>query len=115
VSRADDWAERAEAIGAARERRKELVVGRETLVASITDLLFDCDPVGLNFVSNRDEYQAEAECIVIRLSEAREQADVTRIVHAEFVAWFDSDLAGPSSRYEEIARQIWLWRRRERH
>lgn len=114
VSDGEDWARRTEEIAAARARRSEVIAGREPLVAMIEALLFEQDPIGINFESNTDEYRAEAESIVIRLSSAHDEADTATIVHEEFIAWFGSDIAGPATRYAEIARQVWaLWQRRD--
>ena len=33
--------------------------------------------------------------------------DVRRIVHEEFVHWFDDDTAGPAGRYQTIAEELW--------
>ena len=107
-----DLAERR-AIAQARARRRELVVGREGFVAAIEVLLFEHDPIGINFETNPDEYRAEAESIVIRLPSARDAADTRTIVHEEFTSWFSPDIAGAPSRYDEIAREIWtLWSER---
>jgi hypothetical protein len=36
--------------------------------------------------------------------------DVHRIVHEEFVRWFDRQIAGPVERYRDVAESIWgLW------
>ena len=74
-------------------------------------LLFRHDPIGLDFGDNTDEYRPEAETIALRRDEVRSARDVQRIVHEEFVRWFDADTAGPPDRYADIAREIWhLWR-----
>jgi hypothetical protein len=57
------------------------------------------DPIGLNFETNTDEYRPEAQSIVIRLPEATSRDEVRRIVHEEFVRWFDPQTAGPVERY----------------
>lgn len=70
-------------------------------------LLFRHDPIGLDFGHNTDEYEPEAESIAARLSEARTEHDLRRVVHEEFVRWFDAELAGPPERFDAIAREIW--------
>jgi hypothetical protein len=60
--------------------------------------------------TNTDEYLPEAQTIVIRLPEATSPDDAQRIVHEEFVRWFDPQLAGPVERYRVVAESIWgLW------
>jgi len=45
-----------------------------------------------------------------RLRACQSAADVCRVVHEEFVRWFDAVTAGPPERYTEIASEIWqLW------
>jgi hypothetical protein len=110
VSRKKESERRAQAIKEARARRTELIVGREEIVAAIEVLLFERDPLGINFETNKDEYRPEAESIVIRLPDASNEADAKAIVYDEFTNWFGIDSAGPRSRYDEIATEIWtLW------
>lgn len=93
-----------------RDERRRLVQGYEHLVASIEGLLFRHDPIGINFGDNTDEYRGEAEVLVLYRGRAASVDDLRRIVHDVFVRWFDADLAGPESRYGEIAADIWaLW------
>jgi len=91
----------------AAEQRKAQLVGQEHLVSYLEELLFRYDPVGLNFEDNTDEYRAEAESICIRRHEALTPEDLQRVMHEEFVHWFDDHLAGPLDRYLPIAREAW--------
>lgn len=94
-----------------RSDKKHLSGEYQRLLAAVSAVLFRCDPVGINFEENGDEYDPEAETILPRLRECHSVADVSRIVREEFVRWFDEDLAGGEERYEEVAREIWtLWR-----
>ena len=82
-------------------------------MASIEDLLFRHDPIGINFDHNTDEYRPEAETITLRLPEAATEHDLRRIIHEELVRWFDASIAGPVERYDSIAREVWqIWRTR---
>lgn len=99
--------ELAPMVRAAQEERATKLVGLEDLVASIERLLFEEDPIGINFDTNLDEYRAEAETITLRLGEASTDTDLLPIVHEEFVTWFGEETAGPMSRYEHIASAIW--------
>src|SRR3954471_2302744 len=95
--------------------RAELVIGREDRVAAIAAILFERDPIGVNYEENTDEYRSEAQCIVIRLAAAQNEADVSAIVYDEFAHWFGITSAGPRSRYDEISRRIWtMWEAFER-
>ena len=97
-------------VAAARAEREHVLVGREDLVSRVEALLFYEDPIGINFDTNTDEYLPEAQTIVIRLPEATSPDDVQRIVHEEFVRWFDRQIAGPVERYRVVAESIWgLW------
>jgi hypothetical protein len=99
-----------ERVSVDRDERRRLVRGYEHLVASIEELLFRHDPIGINFGDNTDEYRGEAEVLVLYRGRAASVVDLRRIVHDVFVKWFDADLAGPESRYGEIAAEIWaLW------
>ncbi|MTA13275.1 MAG: hypothetical protein F2534_11805 [Actinobacteria bacterium] len=78
-------------------------------------VLFERDPIGLNFESNTDEYRAEAESIALRFLEDAPVLDPGLVVHEEFVRWFGADVCGPRDRYDSIGRELWeiwaAWRR----
>lgn len=85
-----------------------------SLFDDISGLLFRHDPVGINFETNRDEYDPEARTILPRLPNCSSEADALRVVHDEFCRWFDADTAGPIQNYSAIAHEIWvLWRQRK--
>jgi hypothetical protein len=81
-----------------------------TLFASISDALFEADPVGINFDDNTDEYDPETGTIIPRLGLAKSAEDVQEIVHEEFCRWFDPISAGPREKYAAVSAKIWdLW------
>jgi len=99
---------------AMRRTREEIVEGRRRLRAEygelfdeIAALLFQHDPIGINYDHNTDEYEVETETILPRLSGCRSADDVLQVVHEEFVRWFDTVIAGPRERYAEVSREIW--------
>jgi hypothetical protein len=107
------WSEeRAAHVRAARAERARRLVGQEDHVARLERLLFERDPIGIAFGPD-DEYRPEAETITLRLPEAETEADLLRIIHDEFTRWFGESTAGPISRYEGIASDIWLMLRVE--
>jgi hypothetical protein len=81
------------------------------LVDAVSQILFRADPAGINFETNTDEYDAEAEAIVIGLPNAHSPEDVKALTHGTFVQWFDAQTAGHIDRYAAVASEIWnLWR-----
>ena len=90
-----------------RERRKALKRSYKGWFERVTAILFEEDPIGLNFEDNTDEYEAEAETILPRLDACVDVRQVRAVVHEEFVRWFAPDIAGPPQRYERIAARIW--------
>jgi hypothetical protein len=89
------------------DREGEPTARYERLVAELEALLYRHDPIGIAFGDNPDEYSPEAGSIVPRLQGVGTVEDVRRIVHEEFVRWFDADTAGPASRYQAVAQEIW--------
>lgn len=79
--------------------------------ARVSALFFRHDPVGINFGDdNQDEYDPEAGSVIPRLISCQDVQDVERVLHEEFVRWFDADIAGPQERYTPIAAELWeLW------
>jgi hypothetical protein len=81
-----------------------------TLFASISDALFEADPVGINFDVNTDEYEPEAGTIIPRLGSAKSAEVVQTIVYEEFCRWFDPTTAGRREKYASVSAKIWdLW------
>lgn len=92
------------------EERRRLRVEYGDLFDSVAALLFRHDPVGINFDENTGEYEPEAGTILPRLRACDSAQDVQRVVHEEFVRWFDAGTAGSVEHYSEIAAEIWrLW------
>ena len=90
------------------EERRQLVAEYGTLFDAVSALLFRHDPVGVAFENeNTDEYDPETGTILPRLRNCRSASDVQRVVHEEFVRWFDAGNAGPEERYALIASEIW--------
>ena len=97
------------------EERRKLKAEHGDLFESVSALLFRHDPIGINFEENTDEYESEVGTILPRLKECGSRADLRRVVHEEFVRWFDNVIAGPEERFEKIAEEIWELRTKHFH
>jgi len=86
-------------------RRRELTDADARLVADLTAVLDRHDPIGIA-EAGPDEYALEAGTIAPRLRGTTSVDDVRRVVHEEFVHWFDEDTAGPAARYQAIAEDV---------
>lgn len=94
------------------ESRKLIRQEYGALFDTLSKILFDADPAGINFASNTDEYAPEVETILPRLKDASNEADVRQIIHEEFCRWFDAETAGPADAYVDIAAKFWSeWQR----
>jgi hypothetical protein len=74
----------------------------------LSALFFRHDPIGINFENNSDEYEPEAGTVLPLLQHCASETDCLKIIHEEFCRWFGSDIAGPISKYEPIAREAWI-------
>lgn len=100
-----------------RQTREEILEEKRLLRAeygklfdSVAALLFEYDPVGINYDVNPYEYETEAVTILPRLRGCHSVDDVQRVVHEEFVRWFSGGTAGSEERYAKPAADIWrLW------
>lgn len=94
----------SEEIRKERERLKQKYSGA---FSRLSQVLFTEDPIGINFGDNTDEYEPEVGTILSRLSHCRSTDEIQKVVHEEFVKWFDSEIAGPFERYETVAKRIY--------
>lgn len=90
-----------------RRRRSELRRQLKGLYEQVARILFDEDPIRINFESNTDEYEPEVGTILPRLRECGTAEDVRTVVHGEFVRWFGPEIAGPAENYTSAAKRIW--------
>ena len=78
------------------------------LYVEVSRLVREADPIRLIAIgAPDDEYDVEVGTILPRLREANSPSDVRRIVHEEFVRWFDVGTAGPPEIYAAVSEQIW--------
>jgi hypothetical protein len=76
---------------------------------AVAALLFQYDPVGINFEVNPDEYETETRTILPRLRDCQSVDDVRRVIYEEFVRWFAGS-AGSEEHYAQVANEVWrLW------
>jgi hypothetical protein len=81
------------------------------LFDTVAALLFERDPIGINFGDNTDEYDPETGTILPRLASAKSVDDVQTIVHEEFCRSFDKVDVGALEQYREAPEKIWeAWR-----
>lgn len=110
IQQASQWDAVMTSVQAERSARNAAVEPYRDVADRVSAILFRHDPIGINYEENTDEYDAEAESIVLRLASAPgiDSAEtVEQIVQQEFVRWFDQKLAGPRDRYRGIAKEIW--------
>src|SRR5688572_29776116 len=100
------YAHRMDERQARRQRRDALRRQYGTLYATVSAILFEEDPIGINFRTNTDEYEPEVDKILPRLAGCTTVEEVRAVVHQEFARWFDDQLAGPPERYTRIAERI---------
>ncbi len=95
------------------DRRASLKQAYGELYAEVSRLVREADPIRLIAIgAPDDEYDTEVSTILPRLYEATSASDVHRIVHEEFVRWFDADIAGPPEIYAAVSEEIWnTWQR----
>ena len=72
------------------EERRRLRREYGDLFETIAGFLLRADPVGISFDNeNRDEYDRKVGTILPRLKACKSAEDVLRVVHEEFVHWFE--------------------------
>lgn len=102
----EEWQRISTEVKASRDARLAALQGEEALVQDLTATLFRLDPIGLNFETNTDEYEAEAQTIALRLPSVSNLDEVREMVHEEFVRWFGADVAGNPAKYVTAAQAV---------
>lgn len=101
-------------INADRAKREQVRLQSPELFAAISVAMFRHDPMGINMETNTDEYESEAGTVIPRLPSCSSSVDVVTILHEEFSRWFGADTAGPPSKYQALAGDVWaLWSERK--
>lgn len=90
-----------------RRRRSELRQRFKRLYEDVTQILFEEDPIRINFETNIDEYEPEVGTILPRLRKCATAEEVRTVVHTEFVRLFGPEIAGPAEKYTSAAKRIW--------
>ena len=88
-------------------RKKAMKQDYPQIYDRVTAILFEEDPIGINYEFNTDEYEPETGSILPRIGSCRSAEELQRVVHEEFVRWFGAVTAGPFERYTRIAARIW--------
>ena len=73
----------------------------------VAAILFEADPIDINYKTNTDEYESEVGTILPRLEFVSSVAEVQQVVHEEFCRWFHAEQAGPRENYGLVAERIW--------
>ena len=93
------------------QARKLLKQQYGALFERVSAILFEADPIGINFESNTDEYEPEVGTILPRLKDASTAQNVENIIYEEFCRWFGTENVGPREQYLPIAAKVWeAWR-----
>jgi hypothetical protein len=94
-----------------KEERHKLKKEYGDLLEKVSKVLFEEDPVALDFGDNADEYDTEASTILPRLRNCHSAADTRNVIYEVFCRWFDAPTAGPIERYTRASERIWqLWK-----
>ena len=80
------------------------------VIRKVSTILFECDPMCLNFGSNRDEYDPEAVTIISMLKYRESVDDAVDIIVDSFRHWFDQDLSEYKTdrKFIRMAKRIWV-------
>jgi hypothetical protein len=93
------------------QERRRLRAECGYLLDSVAALIFRRDPIGIAFESeNTDKHASDTGTILPLLRGCESASNVRRVVHEEFVRWFDAETGGPEQLYSEIPFGDWqLW------
>ena len=94
--------------GTVEDYRKKRVKEYSEAFDKVSMVLFEHDPIGLNFDDNVDEYELEAGMVVSQFSKANSVDELETIILKIFVECFDEELATRKREvYQLIAKEVW--------
>jgi hypothetical protein len=85
---------------------KRLKSEYSALFEDLSALLYQLDPVGLNYGINPDEYEPEVGTILPRVMELETASEIASIVREEFEVWFGSGTRVENATYEELGAEV---------
>jgi hypothetical protein len=83
--------------------RRRLKVEYRDLFADLAALLFELDPMGINYEINPDEYEPEVGTILPRVFEADSMEEIASVIREEFDRWFGQGIRVERATYEDLA------------
>jgi hypothetical protein len=100
------------------QERNDLRQQYPIMYDAVMEVLFRHDPMRIKepfrragledvFEVPMDEYEPETQTILPRLEEAHSALELRKIVHEEFIRWFDPHLAKEEENYTQVAEAIW--------
>ena len=81
-----------------------------SLIRDVSAILFECDPMCLNFGTNSDEYDPEAVTIISMLKNTETENDSIEAIVDTFRRWFGEDHSEYKNdrKYISMAHRIWV-------
>ncbi len=73
----------------------------------ISEILFNIDPMSINFEENLEEYNAPARSILFHLNDCRSADDVLNVLVHEFEHWFSGSAEKTNLLYNKVSEGIW--------
>lgn len=96
-----------------KQRQAQIARSRQAykdLFGQVSAILFRHDPIGINFETNRDEYDPEAGTILPRLHQCHSAEDVHCVIVEEICAWFGPEYIDIQDKLKPVANEVWdLW------
>src|SRR5258708_5072212 len=98
----------------ARTARKRLKDEYAALFEDLSALLYQVDPMGLNFGVTPDEYEPEVGTILPRIFDAQEPDVIAAVIREEFDVWFGRHRIEAAT-FQDLAEEVLLLLERYRH
>ena len=79
------------------------------LIQEVSSILFECDPMCLDFGTNSDEYDFVADTVVLFLKDKETVGDVIEAIIRSIKCWFSSDLSDykTNDKFISMSQRIW--------
>lgn len=77
------------------------------LINELQKIFNKCDPIGIYYEENNDEYDPEIQSILTKIKIGMDKSQLYELIYREFVYWFDKETVGEKKDYDSLTEEVY--------